>query len=494
MELKLFNFIEGALTTLEEMKPYLEEVSEELEEFFEDFLEETKRGYISIESRVKSSKSLKEKIIRNHYYQKYETKEMLFENVPDIIGIRLGCKFIEDEADIYKGLKKYFTEKCEEEGYFYSLKNPCVVLDFNGKQPQEQKNGMKIYRIDGKYITQSGTVNFEMQIKSLVNIFWSEIEHKIIYKNYNYVIEDKFYKDIMKSIKNSLTTIDQQLLLISNQFTQDGNKKYNATREEQLEKLISKIIYDIFAERMKESLGVLVDFRTSCEAIVRYVFRNALDSDLERYNNNLLIGLEKIRQIDRSNINFRDRIEFERKPVFKNEYTAILGEHIMHYMNEEFQWNLFFRILFQIEMDDNVGDFETFIHYYTDKIYNKIATSKLSYNFSDEETEEIIKKIMLQFIKTFIKINSVDLLYDTVVDQIMKNINSIVDAIYKNVLTYEQWLEENDIYLELLEIRLFMLFNIDIESNKALALLERVRMTKSNIEMPKGMLKYIYKL
>lgn len=64
MELKLFDFIEDVLATLEEMKPSLEIVSEEIEEFFEDFLEETKRGYISIESRVKSSKSLKEKIIR----------------------------------------------------------------------------------------------------------------------------------------------------------------------------------------------------------------------------------------------------------------------------------------------------------------------------------------------------------------------------------------------------------------------------------------------
>nr|WP_302597673.1 hypothetical protein [uncultured Cellulosilyticum sp.] len=493
MELKLFDFIEDVLATLEEMKPSLEIVSEEIEEFFEDFLEETKRGYISIESRVKSSKSLKEKIIRNHYYQKYDTKEMLFANVPDIIGIRLGCKFIEDEADIYKGLKKYFTEKHEEDGYFYSLRNPSVLLNFSGKQPQEQKNGMKIYRIDGKYITESTTINFEMQIKSLVNIFWSEIEHKIIYKNYNYVIEDKFYKDIMKSIKNSLTTIDQQLLLISNQFNQEDNKKY-ATREEQLEKLISKIIYDIFAQRMKESLGVLVDFRTSCEAIVRYVFRDALDSDLERYNNNLLEGLDKIRRIDRSNINFRERLEFEREPVFKNEYTAILGQHIMHYMNEEFQWNLFFRILFQIEVEDNIGDFETFIHYYTDKIYSRIARNKLSNNFSNEETEKIINTLMLQFTRTFIRINSVDLLYDTVVDQIMKIINGTVDALYKNVLTYEQWLEENDIYLELLEIRLFMLFNMDIESEKALAFLERVRITKSNLEVPKGMVKYIYKL
>ena len=74
MELKLFNFIEEVLTSLQDMEPLLKLVSEEIEEFFENFLDETKRGYISIESRVKSLKSLKEKIIRNHYYQKYDTK------------------------------------------------------------------------------------------------------------------------------------------------------------------------------------------------------------------------------------------------------------------------------------------------------------------------------------------------------------------------------------------------------------------------------------
>ncbi len=47
-------------------------------------------------------------------------------------------------------------------------------------------------------------------------MFWSEIEHQIIYKNSNYVIEDKFLKDIMNYIKNNLTMIDNQLLTVLN--------------------------------------------------------------------------------------------------------------------------------------------------------------------------------------------------------------------------------------------------------------------------------------
>lgn len=494
MELKLFAFIEDVLQTLMDMKPELEKISGQIEDYFENFLRETNRSYISIDSRVKSSSSLKEKIIRNHYYQKYDTKEKLFDNLPDVIGIRLGCKFIEDENDIYKGIRKWFNEKSEAyPGYFYNNTNVNVLLKLKDKQPQEQKNGMKIYRIDGKFITETSCINFEMQIKALVNIFWSEIEHKIIYKNYNYVIADKFYKDIMKSIKNSLTTIDQQLLIISNQFNQNSTREADS-KEEQVEKLVSKMIYDVFAERMQESLGILIDFRKSCETVVHYIFRNVISGDIESYNNNLMIGVNKFNRIEQKDIDFKEKLVLERKPEFKDVYSKMIGEHILECINDEFQWNLFFRILFTVETDDDTWDFQEFIHYYTSSIYNKISMNKLSANFTDQETKCILNELMTQFAQSFIHINSVELLYDNMALQSRKIISSIIDAIYKNIITFEQWESEKDIYLELLDARMLMLFNIDIDAERVLAFLNRVQKTKSNVEVPKGMLKGIYKL
>ena len=494
MELKLFGFIEEILNTLEDMKENLEEVSEELEVFFEQLLYTANKGYININTRVKSRKSLKEKIIRNDYYQKYDTKEKLFDNTPDIIGLRLECRFIQDETEIYKFLKKCFNEKVEEfEDHYCNPCNPSIILDLGSKQPKEQKNGIKMYRIDGKFLGGRKNINFEIQIKSLVNIFWSEIEHKIIYKNYNYVIADAFYKDIMKAINNSLTTIDQQLLLISNQFDTGDTNSFDK-REEQLENLLSKIIYDIFAARIKDSIGVLVDFRKSCEAIVKYVLRHPLDNNIESYNNNLMIGVDRLRQLDQSKINFKEQIVFEREPIFQNKCASALGNNIKECMNEEFQWSLFFRVLFEIELGNNVEDFENFIHYYTEKIYCKIASNRLCSNFTVEETESISDTLMLQFVDIFIKVNSVELLYDNVVEQIIRKMNIVIDALYRNILTFEQWEDEKDIYLTLLELRLFTLFSVDIKPEKVLDFLERVRYSKSNIEMPKGMLKYIYKI
>jgi len=443
MELKLFGFIEQVLSELEDKRPELEQIAKELEQFFEELLERAESGFLNMNARVKSAKSLKEKIIRNQYYQKYDTNEALFENVPDIIGVRVECRFIQDEADLFKFIKRYFNEKSQEQPNFYFNDHyPNIFLDLSAKQPQEQKNGMKIYRIDGKCITAGESVNFELQIKSLVNVFWGEIEHKVIYKNFNYVIADKFYKDIMKSIKNSLTTIDQQLLLISNQFDQ-GQQVTEDSQEKQMEKIIAKLVYDIFAMRMKETIGVLVDFKKSCEAIVRYVFRDGLQNGILESKEVLLLGFEKVKNINQSEIDFTQRLEFDRKPVYENDYTEMIGEHILERINEEFQWNLFFRILFAIEPENNRGDFENFVHYYTEKLLSKVASTKLSSNFTDEETKEIISSLLHRFSKCFVKINSVELLYDNMLDQALKHINYIADAIYKNILTFEQWKRKN---------------------------------------------------
>ncbi len=494
MELKLFGFIEEVLNELKDMDDILKDTGEEIEVFFEKLLNTTNKGYLNINTRVKSEASLKEKIIRNQYYQKYNTKESLFSNVTDIIGIRIECRFVQDEIELYKCIKKSFGEKSQDyEGYYSTSLSPNILLNLAIKQPQEQRNGMKIYRMDGKYIGDKQNINFELQIKSLVNIFWGEIEHKVIYKNYNYVIADKFYKDIMKSIKNSLSTIDQQLLLISNQFDQSGEPSLEK-QEEQLESILSKLIYDIFAKHMKDTLGVLVDFKSSCEAIVKYVFRDALDSSIKEYGQHLLSGFEKVRMIEESNIDFTQKIFFEEKISYEKQFTKVIGEHIKKRLNEEFQWNLFFRILFAIEPENNSGDFITYLNYYTKRIYDKICLSKLRSNFTEEEGREILEEICMEFTECFIKINSVELLYNNTLEQVIKQINSVVDCIHKNVFTYEQWEEEKDIYKSLVRARILMLFNIDIDYNEALELLDRIRLTRSNIEVPKGIIKYAYKL
>ena len=106
MRLEIFDFIDDTIQLVESHKDILHEGTRELEDFFEDMF----LGYdnvLNITSRVKSSMSLKEKILRNDFYLKYKSPEKLLENLSDLIGVRIECRFIEDEKDVYEKLLEF---------------------------------------------------------------------------------------------------------------------------------------------------------------------------------------------------------------------------------------------------------------------------------------------------------------------------------------------------------------------------------------------------
>lgn len=494
MELEMFGFINEVLNHLEGMKINLDIASRELEYFFEEMLEHSNEGYLNINSRVKSKQSLKEKMLRYDYYTKYKTVEGVFNHLSDLIGIRIECRFIGDESMIYKLLRKYFNvASTEYEGYSSPSGSPNVLLELSSKQPKSQKNGMKMYRIDGKYLFDDRCINFEVQIKSLVNIFWSEIEHKVIYKNYNYIIADRFYKDIMSSIKNSLTTIDQQLLLISNQFDR-GDTTSHTGRKVQMEQLLSKALYDLFALKIKDSIGILVDFRKSCDTIVKYVFRNVLGDNDDVYNETMVSVFARLNEIEHKDVDFTSQIHFKRKCELEDQFSNKIAHFIQEIVNDEFQWNIFFRILFEIEPDCNTGDLEKFIMFYKERFYKNVNLKGLEKKLTKEQVNVILEELMSTFADLFIKVDTVELFYENIMEQIISILNNILDTINRNITTYEDWEKEGEIYLRLFELRMSSMLDVEVEALKVLDFLDDVRKSDSNIEIHKSIVKYIDKL
>ncbi|ONI44090.1 hypothetical protein AN641_08230 [Candidatus Epulonipiscioides gigas] len=481
MELKIFEYTTQVLEKLDEMKIDLDIASKELEHYFENIVKSECAGYINISSRVKSKNSLKEKILRHDFYNKYRTVTTLYENMSDLIGIRLECRFIENEKEIYKLLKKYFAHKhVENIGYYYKKEHTGIILELKSIQPKNQKNGLKMYRIDGKYLYNDQIFNFEVQIKSLVNIFWSEIEHNVIYKNYNYITSDKFYKDIMHSIKNSLTTIDGQLLLISNHFK--GNKSLSEdSRQIQIEQMLSKSIYDLFATQMQSNIGLIVDFRKSCDTLVKYVFRDVNMQSEETNRSVLLKALTRLNDIDNDEILFNNEILFERELDFNNDdFCIIIGNHMQQVLNEEFQWNLFFRILFYIEPENNAGDFENFVKYYKYRLFNDLSKQL------KEDELYIFDGLLLTFANTFVELNLVSLVYDDIIESLKDIIHRVAGEI--QTVGSSDFVDKEPLF-KLLYYRMLDLFDVEIDKSEILEFMQKLNNIKINL--PKSLTKYI---
>lgn len=492
MALQMFEFIDEVVEILDKWRDDLEHAANYIEKYLEQIILDDSEGYLNISSRVKSSASLKEKILRNSYYKKYSYPEELFEHLSDLIGVRIECRFIEDENKMYKSIKKNFN-MVHGDGLYYNVSNPNIRLDLRGKQPQTQKNGCEIYRIDGIYEVENTKINFELQIKSLVDIFWGEIEHKIIYKNYNYMLADKFMKEMMDSIRKNLSMIDNQLLILYNQFNK-ANSVDAAVRKHQMEMMLSKIIYDIFSSKIKKDIGFIMDFRKSCDIIMEYIFRTNNAEHLDDYNETLLKTLNRLNDISKDGIDFNSKITFEREVEFKDEFSSILGEAILGNINSDFNWNLFFRMLFQIELGNNAEDFENFINFLKDRFGNKKVFMELYNSFKEEEADNIRQRVIMEIASSFKEINSIEFIYEEKIENVNKITTYMVKVICKNINSYEQWEKTEEVFMKLLRLKIFGEFGYEIEIKDIWRLIDKFKECCNNIKASKELLSYVNEL
>lgn len=428
MSIKEFDYLEIVIDKLNKNNKLFIDVTNKLQDSFEEILTCTTLDFLNISSRVKSENSLREKILRNKYYKKYPDGNELLYNLSDLIGIRIECRFAADEKDIYRYLKKFFNLK-NEKGYYYNDFNENLLLKFEGKQPQRQKNGFTIYRLDGAYKENNLLIPFELQIKSLVNMFWGEIEHQVIYKNSNYIIENKFLKDIMNSIKQNLTMIDKQLLTVFNHF-ESKNRTDCSSRKKHLEEIVAKSIYDLFLQKMKSSINIVFDFKKSCDTIVRYTF--AIDNTTcnDDYTEILIKALNRISEISKESIDFNSLLTFERDVQYKDSFTKILGKYFESAMNNEFNWNLFFRILFTLEPLNNVGDFEKFLDFLKVSYLESSFIEKQKFILKEKLCDDfslIENSINIQLANSLISIDNINIVYDYNIEEI----NDVIESTYK---------------------------------------------------------------
>lgn len=429
-KLQLFEIIEKTVLILEENQPLYTKAVYEITEKLKMVLSEYGDELMDIHTRIKSPVSLKEKIIRNKLYRMHDSPQEILDNLSDLIGIMVKCRFNKNEVELFNIIRKHFFMKSSN-GMCYSPDMPKMLLDLDSQQPQIQKNGHEIFRIDGQYICDGKKVNFELQIKSLVNTFWSEIEHKVVYKNNIYIPNHGYIMEMLSAIKGNLIGIDKMLQLVNDQILDLSAGQTGAHFD--INSVIAKLISDTFISKMSESIGFTVDFKRICDLIGGYLISKYKNLPINSAQIAFLDLVHRFNEIYERKINWEQNLYLEQAFIGEDKFCQILGDRLISYMNIDFEWHIFFLMLFQIESDNNnLESFSDFINtlrnnysdrnlykeLYTafdkasaDKIYDEV-TEFLAYALSatasiniidnnNEETAKLISETTSYIIKSF---------------------------------------------------------------------------------------------
>lgn len=456
MRLALFDRIEETLKLLKIRKEDYQQIRKEIKYILLDVLDEHKDMVMDISSRVKSADSLKEKIIRNRFYMEYETSQQILDNLSDLIGLKIECRFIDEEYKVYSILKQYFHIKSEN-GYFTSSQFPFLHLELASKQPQVQKNGFSIYRIDGYYMNGNEKIRFELQIKSMVNSFWGDIEHKLVYKNTNYYVYDEFMKEILSSIKSSLTIVDRQLHIIYDEMENSDRHQMGLVSERNFEKMLAKAINDLFTEKLKASIGFTVNVKNTSDILGHYIFVKNIRDELGNPDkaNPLFVVFKKLNSID---VDFKEEIVMESSFTSDDGFKNVLGNALLKKINYDYDWYVFFQMLFALEPGNNIQDFSLFMDilkdYLVDNYWFKTSFMKLSM----EDAYQIQKECMLFLAEALCEVGSIKVIYNDNLKKISEVFVHFIEEIEARVISLKDFNLYRDAYKEKLIEEIKMIF------------------------------------
>ncbi len=445
MRLQVFDMIDATLSLLTQNDAFYHQVEWEIKQTLRKLFADSHDYIVDLNSRVKSKESLREKIIRNRFYQECETAEDILSHLSDLIGVTIECRFIEEEHKALMHLRSKLTQ-ADEQGRYYSEEYPALHLDVASHQPQIQKNGFAIYRLDGHYLKDGNRVNFELQIKALVHSFWGEIEHKLVYKNTNYYVYDEFMKDLLASINATLTITDRQLSIVYKQM-QELSLSNSGLNEDSFEKQISKAINDLFAKKMMESLGFTLNIKHTSTVLGHYIFIK--DIRYDGGNNDRIATLfHTFKKLNHTKIDFENEIVLNEGFTSNDVFIDILGRYLLSIINDDYDWFVFFKMLFAVEPGNDMQDFCLFLsvikNYLVDNYWFHTSFIKLPLAQGELLHQECAKILA----ESLAEIGTIKIIYDDHMIAINHAFVRFVEELEQRVISYKDFMAYRDAYYE----------------------------------------------
>lgn len=360
---------------------------------------------------------------------------------------------------LFNAIKKVFNKQ-NYEGLYYNKQYPDILLDLNMRQPQPQKNGYDVYRMDGRVIYNGQKINFELQIKAMVYSFWSEVEHKVVYKNNHYNLNDEFMTAILASVRNTLAAVDKQLSIVYDEMNADSKELSEHLDDVAVRNAIAKTLNDIFISKIQKSIGFSINFRKVCDVLSGFLYNRTMANEA---NMDSAVFFARVRSmiapVIHKDINFEEPIEFSDDIISDDRFTSTMSKAFLIFMNSDFEWYVFFKMLFELLPDSNSADFEFFINLYRTKFLTDEFVDNLDILYDDEEKHSIINDILGEVALSLVEVDDISILHMDKCEKVANLITKFSEQLLDTKMEFKKFEQSKAFMLADLHNIVLQIFN-----------------------------------
>lgn len=167
---------------------------------------------------------------------------------------------------------------------------------------------------------------------------------------------------------------------------------------------------------MRQSLGFTLNFRHSCDILSRYLLEKQVRL-VDQSPVTVIELMSRINKVMSLDIDFEEPLVLEKPFRGEEPFTNILADHLLAQMNTDYEWNIFFRMLFVLEPGNNVEDFSALLLMLRDRIADPELYEPLYRAWSREEAEGFKQYLLIVAAHQMVADGSVQIIYEDTLDQ-----------------------------------------------------------------------------
>lgn len=154
-----------------------------------------------IESRVKSSVSLKEKIVRKGLFKRLSESEKISDEIQNIFDDLIGLTILVDTSFKIDSFANFIFD-------LKKFSDDFTITTKDIKNAEKKLGSLNYYNIKAEYKDDTGSYKVEIQIKSNIVFSFANLQHKLIYKNNSILMSKKAIDLMIKSVTPAILAIE----------------------------------------------------------------------------------------------------------------------------------------------------------------------------------------------------------------------------------------------------------------------------------------------
>ena len=197
--------------------------------------------------------------------------------------------------------------------------------------------------------------------------------------------------------------------------------------------------------KMNESIGFTLNLKSVSTILGHYIFIK--DIRFDGGNNDRISSLFRtFKKLNSIQMDFENEIVMEDEFYSKDLFVHILGNYLISVINKDYDWFVFFNMLFAIEPGNNYEDFSLFLNviknYLVDNYWLNTSFIRLPMDHSDLLHEELSRILA----NSLCEIGTIDIIHDDKMIAINKAFVQFVEELENRVISYSDFMQYQTAY------------------------------------------------